>query len=201
MTFSHHRIKVPKLEELEILILEDSRPTRAILETIFSALRLSRLQWCNDLADCKRRICTANGRPDIIIADVPLHGESPEPMAQGQNAPDGSNGMKLLKWIRQDPGASYAQLPVILLSTANPSAGQSPTGLAAAAKQAGAHTVLAKPVSMEALYKSLLQLSERPPAFVRSESYFGPDRRSKSRGPHPVERRKQPPTGHEKAAG
>ena len=44
------------------------------------------------------------------------------------------------------------------------------------ARDAGVNEVLAKPVSTRTIYRRICNLIERPPKFIETASYFGPDR-------------------------
>jgi DNA-binding response OmpR family regulator len=46
-----------------------------------------------------------------------------------------------------------------------------------AARDAGVTEFLAKPITVQSLLDRLIKIVERPRPFVRSEAYFGPDRR------------------------
>ena len=46
-----------------------------------------------------------------------------------------------------------------------------------AARDAGVTEFLAKPITAAHLFSRIAEIVERPRAFVRCESYFGPDRR------------------------
>ena len=46
-----------------------------------------------------------------------------------------------------------------------------------AARDAGVTEFLAKPITAANLFARIAEIVERPRAFVRSDSYFGPDRR------------------------
>jgi DNA-binding response OmpR family regulator len=46
-----------------------------------------------------------------------------------------------------------------------------------AARDAGVTEFLAKPIAAHNLFARITEILERPRAFVRCESYFGPDRR------------------------
>ena len=60
------------------------------------------------------------------------------------------------------------------------------------ARDAGVNEFMAKPVSAQALYTRMASMVERPRPFVKTETYFGPDRRRQDTGPPPgiSERRK-----------
>ena len=46
-----------------------------------------------------------------------------------------------------------------------------------AARDAGVTEFLAKPITADNLFSRIAEIVERPRAFVRCDSYFGPDRR------------------------
>ncbi len=80
-------------------------------------------------------------------------------------------GMDLLRFIRSDPASPNAMLPVVML-TAN-----SEEEFVVAARDMGVTEFLAKPFTVEGLYRRLVSVIARPRPFVRAEGYFGPDRR------------------------
>jgi CheY-like chemotaxis protein len=49
-----------------------------------------------------------------------------------------------------------------------------------AARDAGITEFLAKPITPHSLFSRIAEIMERPRAFVRTEAYFGPDRRRKT---------------------
>jgi two-component system chemotaxis response regulator CheY len=46
-----------------------------------------------------------------------------------------------------------------------------------AARDAGITEIMVKPISAKALYQRILNVVANPRAFIRTKSYFGPDRR------------------------
>jgi CheY-like chemotaxis protein len=56
-------------------------------------------------------------------------------------------------------------------------------------RDAGAHEVLYKPLSVYTLYQRLVSVIEKPRSFIYSPIFHGPDRRRKSGGPDGTERR------------
>jgi hypothetical protein len=49
-----------------------------------------------------------------------------------------------------------------------------------AARDAGVTEFLAKPITAHTLFSRIAEIVERPRAFVRCDSYFGPDRRRRA---------------------
>lgn len=91
------------------------------------------------------------------------------------NLPD-MPGVELVRWIRRLP-AQKRFLPTIVLT------GYSDFGNVTAFRDAGAHLVVKKPASSQALYDRIAWVAKPPREFIECESYVGPDRRFKNIGP------------------
>lgn len=86
---------------------------------------------------------------------------------------DPQNGLELARKIRNHKGSPNPFVPIILMT------GYSQKTRVLRARDAGVTEFLVKPFTAKTLYQRIEQLVERPRAFVRCESYFGPDRRRK----------------------
>jgi DNA-binding response OmpR family regulator len=76
-------------------------------------------------------------------------------------------------------------VPIIMLT------GYSEKKCVIAARDAGITEFLAKPISAKALYQRILNVIANPRPFVRTKTYFGPDRRRSNAVPYSgPERRK-----------
>ena len=82
----------------------------------------------------------------------------------------------LVQWIRRLPTQARF-LPLLVLT------GYSDFRNVTAFRDAGAHLVMKKPASPQALYDRIAWVARPPRAFVECDSYAGPDRRFKSVGP------------------
>ena len=51
------------------------------------------------------------------------------------------------------------------------------------ARDAGVNEFLAKPISAKALYQRFASIIDNPRPFIRTQDYFGPDRRRQNMGP------------------
>ncbi len=94
--------------------------------------------------------------PDIVITDwvMPIF-----------------DGLQLTRMIRQ-PGANPNPfVPIIMLT------GHSEKRHVMAARDAGVTEFLVKPLSAKALYERIANVVINPRPFVRTKTYFGPDRR------------------------
>jgi DNA-binding response OmpR family regulator len=92
------------------------------------------------------------------------------------------SGLKLVEFIRSDPGSLNRMLPVIMLTA------DSDVEYVIEARDLGVTEFLAKPFTVDSFYRRLAAVIARPRAFISTETYFGPDRR----------RRQQPYQGPER---
>src|SRR5208337_975117 len=94
--------------------------------------------------------------PDIVITDwaMPIF-----------------DGLELTQMIRQQGANANPYVPIVMLT------GHSEKKRVIAARDAGVTEFLAKPISAKALYQRILNTIINPRPFIKSKSYFGPDRR------------------------
>ena len=95
-------------------------------------------------------------RPDVCFIEAAL--------------PDMAAG-DLICWIRRHPNRALRFVPVIVMS------GYTQMRLISAARDAGAHLVVRKPLSPQVLFDRLSWVATFERAFVEAPNYVGPDRR------------------------
>jgi len=81
------------------------------------------------------------------------------------------DGLELTRHVRNDENSPNPFVPIIMIT------GHTERYRVEAARDAGVTEFLAKPVTAHNLFARITEILERPRAFVRCESYFGPDRR------------------------
>lgn len=95
------------------------------------------------------------------------------------------DGLEFTRLIRTDKNSPNPMVPIILLT------GHTEMSRVVEARDTGINEFLAKPISARGLYSRICMIIEDPRAFVRTDNYFGPDRRHQSNsGFGGVERRK-----------
>lgn len=99
-----------------------------------------------------------NYQPDLIITDWMMR-----PV----------DGISLTRRVRNDPLSPNQFTPVILMT------GFTEKRRVMQARDAGITEFLVKPFNARDLYRRISQIIEKPRQFVRSEDFFGPDRRRK----------------------
>lgn len=84
------------------------------------------------------------------------------------------DGIVFTRHIRTDEASPNHFVPIIMVT------GHTEKHRVEEARDAGVTEFLAKPVTPHNLYARIAEIVERPRAFVRTETYFGPDRRRKA---------------------
>lgn len=146
--------------EVSILIVDDNRHMRALLCSIVHALGMKRIK---EVADGETALKVIDEfSPDIVLTDWHM-----EPM----------DGLELVRKIRGSGEESTRYVPIIMLT------GHSEVQRVREARDAGIHEFLAKPISAKSLFARIAAIVENPRPFIKSEYYFGPDRRRQDVGP------------------
>jgi len=139
---------------LRFLVIDDNVHMRQILRTLLHGFG-ARTVWEAEDGAAGLEVFTKY-LPDIVITDwsMPIF-----------------SGIELTQMIRQ-PGANPNPFaPIIMLSAYTEKA------RVMAARDAGVTEFLAKPISANALYQRILSVIINPRPFIKTETYFGPDRR------------------------
>ncbi len=158
------------LGNLKVLVLDDNRHMRSLVKTILFALGVT-------------NVCEAENGPaafkelqhfqaDVIITDWHM-----EPL----------DGLDFTRMVRTAMDSANPYVPIIMLT------GYTEYQRVCEARDAGVNEFLAKPISVKALYMRFASIIENPRAFIRTKTYFGPDRRRQNLGPRSgiPERRKE----------
>jgi two-component system, chemotaxis family, chemotaxis protein CheY len=143
-------------ENISVLIVEDNQPMLELAKSIMETFGVEKVETARNGEDGFKLFCKQ--KPDIVIADWMM-----KPM----------DGISLTRRIRNDPASINPFAPVILMT------GFSEKRRVMQARDAGVTEFLVKPFNARDLYRRLSQVIERPRQFVRSEDFFGPDRRRK----------------------
>ena len=148
------------LDRLNVLVLDDNRNMRALIESILFALGVRKLHEAHDVKQAFRDLQYFHA--DIVITDWHM-----EPL----------NGLDFVHMVRSDENSPNPYVPIIMLT------GHTELHRVCEARDAGVNEFLAKPISAKALYSRLASIIEYPRPFIRTKSYFGPCRRRRNMGP------------------
>jgi len=139
---------------LRFLIIDDNAHMRRIMRQLLHGFGTREVYEAEDGAAGLEAF--THYSPDIVITDwaMPIF-----------------DGLELTQMIRQ-PGANPNPYVAVVMLT-----GHSEKKRVVAARDAGVTEFLAKPISAKALYQRIINIVVNPRPFVRTRSYFGPDRR------------------------
>jgi two-component system, chemotaxis family, chemotaxis protein CheY len=159
---------IPGLERIKVLVVEDKQHMRTLLRALLQALGVREIEEASHgLAALE---ILKKTRYDIILSDLSM-----EPM----------NGLEFTRRVRALEPEMNPTVPVIMIS------GHTERQHVEAARDAGVSEFLVKPVTMQNLTARVTQVLERPRSFVRTPTYFGPDRRRKTRDDYMGPRRRK----------
>lgn len=166
-----------KFEALKVLVVDDSPHMRKILTTTLGAFGCKTI-WeaaCGHSAMQRLREMV----PDILVIDLSM---------------PNMDGLEVTRQIRTGKDSPCPFLPIIMLT------GHTDLDTVKAARDAGITEFLAKPISPLALLKRIHAVIESPRPFVRTQMYFGPDRRRLKRDVYQGPERREPEAGAAQSA-
>ncbi len=139
---------------LRFLVVDDNAHMRRIMRTLLHGFGARDVYEAEDGAAGLEAF--THYQPDIVITDwvIPLF-----------------DGLEMTQMIRQAGANTNPYVPIIMLI------GHSEKNHVVIARDAGITEFLAKPISAKALYQSILNVIANPRPFIKTKTYFGPDRR------------------------
>src|SRR5215470_8504879 len=139
---------------LRFLVIDDNVHMRRILRTLLHGFGARDVHEAEDGAAGLEAF--TNYSPDIILADwaMPIF-----------------DGIELTEMIRQPGANANPYVPIIMLT------GHSDRPRVMAARDAGVTEIMVKPISANSLYQRVLNVVANPRPFIKTNTYFGPDRR------------------------
>ncbi len=139
---------------LRFLVIEDNAHMRRILRTLLHGFGTREVYEAEDGATGLEAF--THHVPDIVITDwvMPVF-----------------DGLELTQMIRQPGANGNPYVPIVMLT------GHSEKKRVMDARDAGVTEFLAKPISAKGLYQRILNVVVKPRPFIRTQTYFGPDRR------------------------
>jgi two-component system, chemotaxis family, chemotaxis protein CheY len=139
---------------LRFLIIDDNAHMRRIVRTVLNGFGAREIYEAEDGPSGLESFTQC--APEIVIIDWVM---------------PGLDGLELTRMMRQPDADGNAYVPIIMLT------GHSEKTRVMAARDAGVTEFLAKPISAKGLYQRIVNVVFNPRPFIRTETYFGPDRR------------------------
>lgn len=161
------------IERLNFLIVDDNKHMCLLVKSILNAFGVRNVVEAGDGADAFKAL--KHFPADIIICDWVM-----QPL----------DGLDFVRLVRTGKDSPNPYVPVIMLT------GHTEMHRVVEAREAGANEFLAKPVSPMKLYARITSIIERQRNFVKTKTYFGPDRRRQKLASYkgPERRQKQADT-------
>jgi len=145
------------LERVKIMVLDDSIHMIHIIKALLRGFGCKQIVEVRDAGEAFDRLKTET--VDIIISDWQM---------------DMLDGIDFVKLVRNSTDSTHRYVPIIMLTA------HSDRSKVMAARDAGVNEFCCKPVTAKELFRKILAIIEQPRPFIKTTSYFGPDRRRKS---------------------
>lgn len=142
------------LSKLRVLLVDDNAAMRGIVRTVLAAFGCTRVYEASSAKQAMDLL--RNEHVDLMILDWKM-----QPV----------DGMALVRRLRAEESERLTYLPILMLTAYGEPA------KVREARDAGVTEFMIKPFSSEGLYMRLANIVNRPRPFVRTKSFFGPDRR------------------------
>jgi len=145
------------IERLNFLIVDDNKHMTMLVKNLIHALGSRNVSEANDAAEAFTEL--THFPADIIIVDYQM-----QPL----------DGLDFVRLVRTGSDSPNPFVPIIMLS------GHTEMKKIMEARDAGAHEYLAKPISARSLYARINSIISRPREFIKTKTFFGPDRRRRA---------------------
>ena len=141
-------------DQMSFLIVDDNSHMRRLVRSLLHGFGSRQVFEAEDGAGGLEAVETYG--PDVMITDwaMPIF-----------------DGLELVQMIRNPDSCRNAYIPIIMLT------GHAEKQRVIQARDMGVTEFLAKPISAKALYDRIYNIVMNPRPFIRSRSFFGPDRR------------------------
>jgi len=149
-----HQMSSTGFENIKALIVEDNMHMRSLLRALLNAIGVKDII---EVSNGQSAIDALRERKsDLVLTDLAM-----KPM----------DGLEFTRYVRNNEHSPNPFVPIIMVT------GPTEKHRVEAARDAGVTEFLAKPITAHNLFARIAEIVERPRAFVRCDSYFGPDRR------------------------
>jgi len=164
------------LQRLSVLVVEDSQFIRSILSHSLKTLGVGQVSLAEDgsrAIEFLQLVAKDPMRAGVMSVDLVISNWDMSPV----------DGIMLLKWIRRHKDSPDRFLPFLMLTAFTERV------RVEEARDLGAHEVLSKPFTLNALSEKLMGVISRSRQFIHTKDFFGPDRRRQATDYRGAERR------------
>jgi CheY-like chemotaxis protein len=143
-----------RFDLLKILLVDDNHHMRVLLTEILRAIGV---KYIFEAADGAEALHLMRQQPiDIVMTDLAM-----QPL----------DGIDFVRLVRTSGDSPNPMVPVIMIT------GHSTMRRVGEARDVGVTEFLSKPVTARGVIERITRVVDHPRSFVRTEKYFGPDRR------------------------
>ncbi|MBN8528046.1 MAG: response regulator [Caulobacterales bacterium] len=142
------------LESVHVLLVDDNQHMRAITSAILQSAGIRKVREAHDGAAALEAL--RDHPVDLAIVDFNMF-----PL----------DGVEFTRLVRNSPDSANPYLPIIMMT------GHSEKSRVQEARDAGVTEFVVKPITARAILERMQAVILRPRAFVKADTYFGPDRR------------------------
>lgn len=142
------------LQSLSILLVDDNQHMRAITSAILQSAGIRKIREVSDGALALEAL--REQAIDLAIVDFNMF-----PI----------DGVEFTRLVRNSPDSANPYLPIIMMT------GHSEKHRVMEARDAGVTEFVVKPITAKAIFDRIQNVIVRPRAYVKTDGYFGPDRR------------------------
>ncbi len=150
----------PYFEKLKIQVIDDQEYMRSVLASILRGFGIRHVELHPDPVKAFNELEKFDA--SLILTEWDM-----KPI----------DGLQLVRRIRTGKDSPNPYVPIVIVT------GHNDVDKVMQARNAGANDFLVKPVSAKSLYLRIRSTMENPQPFVRSKTYFGPNRRRCELGP------------------
>nr|WP_291835723.1 response regulator [Brevundimonas sp.] len=142
------------LAALQVLLVDDNQHMRAITSAVLQSAGIRKLREAADGAAALEIL--RDHAVDLVIVDFNMF-----PL----------DGVEFTRLVRNSPDSANPYLPIIMMT------GHSEKTRVYEARDAGVNEFVVKPITAKAILDRIQAVIFRPRPFVKTDGYFGPDRR------------------------
>ncbi len=149
------------LEKASVLLLDDSSDGMAIIVQILTGFGVKKIERCSTLLQAQDIACQWDLDLTLVNANMPE-----------------DQGYDFISWLRRAPSCEANRFTSAMMLS-----GHTRLSSVKKARDCGANFIVAKPLSPSTLMDRLLWVAREKRPFVVCDTYAGPDRRFKDKGP------------------
>ncbi len=144
-----------KLNNVACLVLDSNQNHMQLIKEVLRPLGINKVSEAHNAKDALTFL--ENNVVDIIFSEWHMDGDM--------------DGIAFVEWVRKNPASKNVFVPIIMVTA------QSEEWKVIKSRDAGVTEFLVKPFSATTMARRITMVIENPRTFVRTDNFFGPDRR------------------------